>query len=94
MDPNFIFTFGKYKGQTYEFVLENDSDYIDWIMDTCPEKLEGPKVYVPKSNKNKLPPLTPNYGFWEGKIGVFQSREKILPQITRGTNQWGDRTTG
>jgi len=29
---NFKFRFGKYKGKTIEWVLQNDSDYIEWML--------------------------------------------------------------
>jgi hypothetical protein len=73
LNPEHVFTVGKYKGKTIEEVLEIDSDYISWCQNEAPHLLEPYKKNFYKNNK-------PTIKF---KQAEYENKEYKEPEVDK-----------
>jgi len=73
MNKDFQFRSGKYKGKTYEWVVDNDPLYIEWVSENRPEMLK--EIKINKSDtKEKSVKVT---NFKEEKISAIRVNENF-----------------
>lgn len=65
MDDEFLFRTGIHFGKSYEWVKNNDPNYLMWVEKNRPQMLEEVKIVKPKSTKldDEPPRLKPNLNF-------------------------------